>query len=50
MTAAQASGRTIRSVALDEGVLTGEQIDELLSPEAVCRLGTPEPLGRSLED
>ncbi len=50
VTAAPASGRTIRTVVLDEGVLTEEQLDELLSPEAVCRLGTPQPLGRSLED
>ncbi len=48
--AAQASGRTIRTVVVDEGVLTEEQLDELLTPEAVCRLGMPQPLGRAVED
>ncbi len=47
--AAQASARTIRDVVIDEGVLTEEQLDELLTPEAVCRLGTPQPLGRGLD-
>jgi aspartate ammonia-lyase len=48
--AALASGRTIRAVVLDEGVLTEEQLDELLTPEAVCRLGMPQQLGRGVED
>jgi aspartate ammonia-lyase len=48
--AAQASGRTIRAVVIDEDVLTEKQLDELLTPEAVCRLGIPQPLGRAVED
>ncbi len=49
VTAALASGRTIREVVVDEGVLTEEQLEELLAPEAVCRLGMPDQLGRSIE-
>jgi hypothetical protein len=29
-------------MVISQGWLTGEQFDELISPEAVCRLGTPE--------
>jgi aspartate ammonia-lyase len=47
--AAQASGRTIRAVVIDEGVLTEGQLDDLLSPEAVCRLGTPQQTGRGVD-
>ena len=38
---ARATGRTVRQVAVDGGALTAEQFDELTSPEAVCRLGSP---------
>ncbi len=38
---AQRTGQTIREVVLAEGWLTEEQFDERISPEAVCRLGTP---------
>jgi aspartate ammonia-lyase len=38
---AKETGRTVREVALAEGLLTAAQFDELLSPEAVCRLGSP---------
>jgi len=38
---AKQSGRTIRAVVLAEGLLTGEQFEALVSPEAVCRLGMP---------
>ena len=38
---AKQTGRTVRQVALADGHLTAEQFDELVSPEAVCRLGTP---------
>lgn len=41
---AKASGRTLRQVVLDAGALSPEQLDELVSPEAVCRLGSPAPL------
>lgn len=33
-------GSTIREAAVASGLLTGEQFDELVSPEAVMRLGT----------
>ena len=35
------SGRSVRETVLDDGLLTAEQFDELLSAEAVCRLGMP---------
>ena len=46
---AEATGRTIREVALARGLLTAEQYDELLTAEAVCRLGTPQTRGISAE-
>jgi aspartate ammonia-lyase len=33
--------RTIKQVAIDEGLLTEKQFNELVSPEAVTRLGSP---------
>ena len=48
--AAQAEGATIRDVVVARGLLTAAQYEELLSAEAVCRLGTPQPLGRPVED
>ena len=41
---------TIREMVVAKGLLTGEQYDELLQPEAVCRLGHPRPMGRPVED
>jgi aspartate ammonia-lyase len=38
---AQASGRSIRELVIAKGWLTAEEFDALISPEAVCRLGTP---------
>jgi aspartate ammonia-lyase len=38
---AKQTGRTIRQVVLTEGLLTVEQLEALVSPEAVCRLGMP---------
>jgi aspartate ammonia-lyase len=35
------SGRTVREVVLSEGLLTEQALEELLSPEAVMRLGSP---------
>jgi aspartate ammonia-lyase len=35
------AGRSVREQVLAEGSLSGEQLDELLSAEAVLRLGTP---------
>jgi aspartate ammonia-lyase len=40
---AATSGRDVRETALAERILTEEQLDELTSPEAVCRLGSPAP-------
>jgi PAS domain-containing protein len=40
------SGRSIRQTALEEGALTPERFDELISPEAVCRLGSPDLPGK----
>ncbi len=48
--AAQAEGATIRDVVVASGLLTAAAYEELLSAEAVCRLGTPQPLGRPVED
>jgi aspartate ammonia-lyase len=38
----QQSGRTIRTVVLEENLLDEARFDELISPEAVCRLGSRE--------
>lgn len=37
---AESEGLTIREVVLDEGLLTEEQFDQLITPEAVTRLGS----------
>jgi aspartate ammonia-lyase len=39
--AARAEGKSIRVVIVERGVLTSEQFDALISPEAVMRLGMP---------
>ncbi len=39
--AARLEGKTVRAVVLERGLLTPEQFIELISPEAVLRLGTP---------
>jgi aspartate ammonia-lyase len=39
---AQAGGRSLRETVLANGWLTGEEFDDLTSPESVCRLGTPD--------
>lgn len=39
-------GRTVRRVVLDEGLLTAAEFDALVAPEAVVRLGMPEPMAR----
>jgi aspartate ammonia-lyase len=38
---AQESRRTIREVVLENGLMSEKQFEELISPEAVCRLGNP---------
>ncbi len=47
---AEAHGQTLRSIATAQGHVTDEQYEELLSPEAVGRLGTPQPHGRPAEE
>jgi aspartate ammonia-lyase len=47
---AKSSGSTIREIAVTKGLLTDGQYEELLAPEAVCRLGHPQPLGHPVED
>jgi hypothetical protein len=37
-------------VVVADGILTADQYDELLTAEAVCRLGTPQTRGRGVED
>jgi len=39
---ARANRQSIREAVISRGWVTGEQFDELVSPEAVCRLGSPE--------
>ncbi len=43
-------GETIRDVVVDDGLLSADRYDELLSAEAVCRLGTPQTRGAGVED
>jgi aspartate ammonia-lyase len=38
--AAQAEGKTVRQVVLDQGLLTAEQFDEAIAPGTVTRLGS----------
>jgi aspartate ammonia-lyase len=38
---ARETGRKIREVVLANGLMTREQFEELISPEAVCCLGSP---------
>ena len=38
---ARDTGKTIREVAIDDGLLTAEEFDHLVSAEAVTRLGSP---------
>jgi aspartate ammonia-lyase len=40
---ARAEGKRIREVAIEQGVLSAEQFDNLISPENVSRLGSPGP-------
>jgi aspartate ammonia-lyase len=39
---AKENGRSIREIVVAHGWLTGAEFDVLISPEAVCRLGTPD--------
>jgi aspartate ammonia-lyase len=47
---ANARGATIRDAVVAKGLLTAEQYGELLTAEAVCRLGHPQHIGRPVED
>ncbi len=38
---ASQTGRTIHDIVVEEGLLTDQAFDEMVSPEAVCRLGSP---------
>jgi aspartate ammonia-lyase len=40
---AMETGGSLKAVAVKEGLLTAEQFEELTSPEAVFRLGSPLP-------
>jgi aspartate ammonia-lyase len=40
---ARNEGKSVREVVLEEGRLTPEQFDQLISPESVARLGSPAP-------
>jgi aspartate ammonia-lyase len=42
---AKENNRSIRETVISQGWLTGAEFDILISPEAVCRLGTPERNG-----
>jgi len=46
---AQSNGMTIRATVIQEGLLTAEALDDLLSPEAVTRLGIPQTHGYRME-
>jgi aspartate ammonia-lyase len=39
---ATATGKTLREIVIEGSLLTPDQFDSLLTPEAVCRLGSPE--------
>jgi aspartate ammonia-lyase len=39
--AARDTGRSVREVAIERGLVTAEQFDRLVSPESVTRLGSP---------
>jgi aspartate ammonia-lyase len=39
---ARSTHTSIRNVVLGKGLLTADQFDALISPEAVCRLGSPD--------
>jgi aspartate ammonia-lyase len=47
---AQQAGTTIRDVVVADAILSAAQYDELLSAEAVCRLGTPPARGAGPAD
>jgi aspartate ammonia-lyase len=42
VSASMADGKTIRQAAIDQGLLTAEEFDQLVSPEQVTRLGAAD--------
>jgi aspartate ammonia-lyase len=40
---AETTGASLRALAAERGLLTGEAFDELIAPERVTRLGSPPP-------
>jgi aspartate ammonia-lyase len=38
---ARQTGKSVRETVLEAGLLKPEEFEDLISPEAVCRLGTP---------
>ena len=38
---ARAEGKSIREIALAQGLISTEEFDRLISPESVTRLGSP---------
>ncbi|HVP13350.1 MAG TPA: aspartate ammonia-lyase [Phycisphaerae bacterium] len=47
--AARTEGKTIRAIVVERGLLTSQQFDELISPEAVMRLGSPPTCDRTVK-
>jgi len=45
----QISGRTIHDIVIERALLSEDELAELLTAEAVCRLGMPQQFGRSVE-
>jgi len=45
---AKATGRSIQNVVVADGVLSAREFEELITPEAVCRLGTPDPINEEV--
>ena len=43
------TGRSIRATVLEDEMLSAEELEQLLSPEAVTRLGIPQSLGYRME-
>jgi len=42
--------KSIKETAIREGILTADQFEELVSPEAVCRLGSPASSRKNQDD
>jgi aspartate ammonia-lyase len=38
-----ATGKSVRQLALERGLMSAEAFEQCISPEAVCRLGSPAP-------